>query len=106
MEKIKLEITPQELADWRHLVSIAVWIRSEQIHGEDAAYLTIQPQQLNSTVPPVGLSNELLSMGRAMKDFDVGQTVWRQMTELLKPFKADKLLPSWHKPEDLRGAEY
>lgn len=72
--------TPQELADLRALISIAVWIRSEQI-AEPGSMLMIDT---------TGLETKL-----CRAQMNAGQDWHKRLTALLGT--DEKLMPSWNK---------
>lgn len=102
-EKDVLVLSHQELADIRHLISIAVWIRGEQVDNSDVALMKLEPTGIDSTLPPLVVNNDLLNVRRSTQDRDIGIAWWRRLTSILVRSGNEKLGPSWHKPEDLQG---
>jgi hypothetical protein len=100
-DTVSLTMTLQDLADLRHLVSIAVWIRSEQIENEEVNLLTVRPEDLDSLLPPVVIQNDMLNIRRAKGDMNAARIAWGRMNTLLNLRHAEALTPSWHTPEDL-----
>jgi hypothetical protein len=100
-DTVSLTMTLQDLADLRHLVSIAVWIRSEQIENEEVHLLMVKPEDLSSLLPPVTVQNDMLNVRRATGDMNAARIAWGRMNTLLKQRHAEALTPSWHTPEDL-----
>lgn len=99
MVKINLTLTLQEIADLRYLVSVAVWVRSEQISNEKFSVFTLHPNAVDSTLlPPTTIENDMLNVGRAMKDFEKGRETWSSLSLLLKGTEEEKSGPSWHEP--------
>lgn len=93
-EKSVLTFTSQELADLRHLVSIAVWVRSEQMGAENVVMI-IKDQGVDSRVPPIEYINEGFVIRSAMGDMHGGMVWWKRLTALLELADGAGLRPSW-----------
>lgn len=96
MQKTSLTLTAQEVADLRHLVSIAVWIRSEQLGAENVV-MQIKAEGIDSVLPPVQLINEGFVVHLAMGDVNGGMHWWKRLTASLELLNSAQLRPSWSK---------
>lgn len=94
------EITPQFLADLRHLVSIAVWIRSEQMAQRDVQRLirTVDPATWDSIPTPLTfIDTRQLVLGDCADDQANGILMWNKLDAMLDIFGAKALKSSWRK---------
>lgn len=93
-ETTTLTLTAQDLADLRHLVSVAVWIRSEQLGAENVV-MQIQGQGVDSRMPPVEFINDGFVIHWAMGELNGGQRWWKRLTASLELLDSAQLQPSW-----------
>lgn len=100
---ISVAFTPQQLADLRHLINVAIWIRTEQVMNESVALMTVAPVLLDATLPPVTIINENLNVARAMKDLDFARAYWVRFNQMLKDIGKQSMHPSWYSPEDFKN---
>lgn len=88
----------QELADLRHLISIAVWIRSAQL-AQPGAVRLIRSGQVEVSMPPVELDTRDLSLSACHADMVHGQRYWERITKLLEGADALPAQAFWRKVE-------
>ena len=94
IQKTSLTLTAQELADLRHLVSIAVWIRSEQM-GAESTLQNIHAHGIATDMWPIQINNDLMQVKAVMADMHHGQLWWKRLTACLELLDSPTLSPSW-----------
>lgn len=102
-----MEITPQFLADLRALVSIAVWIRSEQMAQRDVVRLltTSDPSKWRDIpMPATRIDTRALVLGHCVADHESAIKWWTRLDSALKVLDAANLEPSWrHQQQPKEG---
>lgn len=94
----KFVLTVQELADLRHLVSIAVWIRSHQLANKGAVRL-LRSGAMGEEMPACEIDARDLSVGACQADMVHGQRYWERITKLLEAQDALPAQALWRKVE-------
>lgn len=95
-ECIPLSLTVQEVADLRHLISIAVWIRAEQM-GSESTIQNIHAHGIATNMLPIQINNDLMQVKAVMADMANGQKWWKRLSALLELANAPQTGPSWHR---------
>lgn len=93
-----LSLEKQQIADLRALVSIAVWIRSEQLTQKDVVRLLATNDPVKWTqipTPMTRIDTRALVLSYCVADQENAIRWWNRLDGILKLLDATDMQPSW-----------
>jgi hypothetical protein len=98
-----IKFTREQIADLRALVSIAVWIRSEQLAQRDVVRLlnTVDPARwVSLPTPATQIDTRALMVAYCVADQENAIKWWTRLDAMLKVLGATDLDPTWRRHDD------
>lgn len=76
----------QDIADLRHLLSIAVWIRTDQL-GHPNSVRMVAAGSWDASAPPIKINTHGVSLRNCQGDLDHALEWWKRLTAILDKLK-------------------
>lgn len=98
----RTSLSMADIADLRQLVSIAVWIRSEQLAQRDVQRLikTVDSAEWKEvSMPLTFIDSRSLALSHCINEHEAGVVWWNRLNAILESFGEKELKAKWRRSE-------